>query len=117
MDAHAPIYCYFEGQIVPLRDAKVGILTHAFSYGTGCFEGIRAYYNEDQDQLYIFRGREHYERLHESARVLMMHLPESPDDLVAISVDLLRRSGIYEDAYIRPMVYKSSQIIGVRLHD
>ncbi|MDQ3929507.1 MAG: branched-chain amino acid transaminase [Chloroflexota bacterium] len=117
MDTQAPIYCYFEGQIMPLRDAKVGILTHAFSYGTGCFEGIRAYYNEDQDQLYIFRGHEHYERLHESARVLMMDLPESADELVAISTDLLRRSAIRQDAYIRPMVYKSSQIIGVRLHD
>jgi len=117
MDKDLPILCYFEGKVIPLSEAKIGILTHGFSYGTACFEGIRAYFNEKNGQLYMFRAHEHYERLHQSARVLMMDLPPSIDDLVDMTADLLRRSGIYEDAYIRPSVYKSSQIIGVRLHD
>ncbi len=117
MNQEQPLLCYFQGKVVPLSEAKIGILTHAMSYGTGCFEGIRAYYNEQRDQLYVFRAREHYERLHNSSRVLLMNVPQSDDELVDITVDLLSRSGIRTDAYIRPMVYKSSEIIGVRLHD
>jgi branched-chain amino acid aminotransferase len=117
MDKKLPLLCYFEGSIIPLSEAKVGILTHAFSYGTGCFEGIRGYYNEDHGQLYLFRAREHFERLHESARVLMINLKQSPDELVEIASELLRKSGVYEDAYVRPSAYKSSEVIGVRLHD
>jgi len=117
MNDAVPLLCYFEGKVVPLSEAKVGILTHALSYGTGCFEGIRAYYNKEHDQLYGFRVREHYERLHQSCRVLMMDLNYSPDELVSITNDLLRRSGIRQDAYIRPMVYKADEIIGVRLHN
>ncbi|HKP54090.1 MAG TPA: branched-chain amino acid transaminase [Chloroflexia bacterium] len=112
-----PLLCYFEGKVIPLSEAKVGILTHALSYGTGCFEGIRAYYNTEHDQLYGFRVREHYERLHQSSRILMMDLTYSPDELVSITNDLLKRSGIRQDAYIRPMVYKADEIIGVRLHN
>jgi len=117
MDKQLPLLCYFEGNIVPLSEAKVGILTHAFSYGTGCFEGIRGYYNTEHRQLYLFRAREHFERLHESARVLMINLKVTPDELVDITSELLRKSGIHQDAYVRPSAYKSSEIIGVRLHD
>ena len=117
MDKELPLLCYFEGRVVPLSEAKVGILTHAFSYGTGCFEGIRAYYNDEHEQLYMFRASEHYERLHNSARVLMIELKNSPDELTEMTTDLLRRSGIHEDAYIRPSAYKASEVIGVRLHD
>ncbi len=117
MNDALPLLCYFRGQVMPLSEAKVGILTHAMSYGTGCFEGIRAYYNQERDQLYGFRMREHFERLHLSARILMMDLNLSPDELVGITNDLLRRSGLREDAYIRPMVYKGDEIIGVRLHN
>jgi len=112
-----PLLCYFQGKVMPLSEAKVGILTHALSYGTGCFEGIRAYYNEKHQQLYGFRVREHYERLHQSCRILMMDLTLSPDELVEITNDLLARSDIRQDAYIRPMVYKADEIIGVRLHN
>jgi branched-chain amino acid aminotransferase len=117
MDSTVPLLCYFEGKVIPLSEAKVGILTHAFSYGTGCFEGIRAYYNERQNQLYGFRVPEHYDRLHHSARILMMDLRHSIEELVEITNELLRQSDIRQDAYIRPMVYKADQIIGVRLHN
>ncbi|HEX8598969.1 MAG TPA: branched-chain amino acid transaminase [Chloroflexia bacterium] len=117
MNNDTPLLCYFEGKVMPLSEAKVGILTHAFSYGTGCFEGIRAYFNEDHGQLYVFRGLEHYQRLNDSACILFMDLPDSPQALVEKTVELLRDSGLYTDAYIRPMMYKADEIIGVRLHN
>ncbi len=117
MNTKLPLLCYFEGKVVPLSEAKIGILTHAFSYGTGCFEGIRAYYNDDQGQLYMFRALEHYERLHQSTRILMMQLRHSPEELVEITRGLMENSGIHEDTYIRPMAYKADEIIGVRLHN
>ncbi|MFI5254334.1 MAG: branched-chain amino acid transaminase [Candidatus Limnocylindrales bacterium] len=109
--------CYFEGDFVPLADAKIGVMTHAFMYGTACFEGIRAYWNPEQEQLYLLKGLEHYQRLRNSAHVMLMDLPREPEGLVSLTIELLRRNGFREDVYVRPSVYKSSQAIGVRLHD
>ena len=109
--------CYHEGRFMPLRDARIGVMTHGFMYGTACFEGVRAYWNAEQGQLYLLKALAHYRRLRNSARVLMMDLPGSPESLVDLTVELLRRNDFREDAYIRPSVYKSSQAIGVRLHD
>jgi branched-chain amino acid aminotransferase len=92
-------------------------MTHAFNYGTGCFEGIRAYWNEQEGQLYVFRLREHFERMLRSARILRMQLPYTAEELSEITLELLRREGFREDAYIRPLAYKADEIIGVRLHD
>src|SRR5688572_1234474 len=64
--------CWFDGQWTPLADAKVGIMTHSFLYGTAVFEGIRAYWNEEQGQLYLLRLREHYERIRDSSKILLM---------------------------------------------
>jgi branched-chain amino acid aminotransferase len=112
-----PSYAFFKGRIVPIEEAKVSIMTHAFNYGTGCFEGIRAYWNDEHKQLYVFRLREHYERLHRSCRILRMQLPYSVEDMGQITVDLLRQEGYRQDAYIRPLAYKADEIIGVRLHN
>ncbi len=117
METQLPILCYHQGKIMPLADAKIGILTHAMSYGTGCFEGIRAYYNADHGQLYIFRAREHFERFHQSARILMIDVKLDPDALVKMTIDLLSQSNLHTDAYIRPMAYKTDEAIGVRLHN
>jgi branched-chain amino acid aminotransferase len=111
-----PKYAFFKGQVVPIEEAKISIMTHAFNYGTGCFEGIRAYWNGDDEQLYVFRLKEHYERMHRSCRILRIDLPYSADELAEITVDLLRREGYRQDAYIRPLAYKADEIIGVRLH-
>ncbi|MGI8588815.1 MAG: branched-chain amino acid transaminase [Chloroflexia bacterium] len=111
------IICYFKGEYMPLADAKVGILTHGFSYGTGCFEGIRGYYNDEQEQLYLFRLDEHYARLQQSASVLLINLLQSVEELGEITKECIRRSDIHTDTYVRPSAYKSSEIIGVRLHD
>jgi len=121
---HAPkpgslddLICYFEGEYVAMRDAKVSIMTHAFMYGTATFEGIRAYWNAEQGQLYGLKLREHVERLRQSCRILMIDPVPSVDELTRLIVETVRRNGFTEDAYIRPSFYKSTRAIGVRLHD
>ena len=111
------LWAYFRGDFVPLRDANVNVMTHAFNYGTAVFEGIRAYWNADDEQLYALELLAHYRRIINSARLLMMEIPQTPEQLVEITVDLLRRDGLREDAYVRPIIYKSSETIGVRLHN
>jgi branched-chain amino acid aminotransferase len=108
--------CYFEGDFVAMRDAKVSIMTHAFMYGTATFEGIRAYWNAEQQRLYAVFLREHLERIRKSCRILLMDGVPSVDELVGIVLETVRRNGFREDAYIRPSFYKSTRAIGVRLH-
>ncbi|HZV78959.1 MAG TPA: branched-chain amino acid transaminase [Candidatus Binatus sp.] len=107
---------YRNGSLVPYAESKVGILAHGLNYGTGCFEGIRGYWNAKAGQLYFFRLLEHYERLAASAKLLMMELPESPERLCARTAELARANGFQCDLYIRPLAYKSAEEIGVRLH-
>jgi len=111
------VVCYFGGRFVPLAEARVSVMTHGFLYGTATFEGIRAYWNEKQEQLYALKLREHFRRLHQSAKVLLMKPPHSVEELVDVTIDLLRRNGFRQDAYIRPTLYKSTEAIGVRLHN
>jgi len=110
-------YAFFKGEFVPLEEAKVSIMTHALNYGTGCFEGIRAYWNQDEEQLYVFRLGEHYERLHKNCRILFLDLPYSVTELNDLTVKLLRMNEHREDTYVRPLSYKATEGIGVRLHD
>jgi branched-chain amino acid aminotransferase len=110
------LVCYFEGDWVPLRDAKVNIMTHAFMYGTATFEGIRAYWNETQGELYGLFVREHVERIRQSARILLMEDVPSVDELTGIVLETVRRNDFRQDVYIRPSFYKSTRTIGVRLH-
>ena len=121
---HAPkpgaldeLICYFEGEWVPMRDAKVSIMTHAFMYGTATFEGIRGYWNADQGRLYGLKIREHVERIRQSCRILLMQDVPSVDELTRLITETVRRNGFREDVYIRPSFYKSTAAIGVRLHD
>ncbi len=121
---HAPspgslddLVCYFEGEWVAMRDAKVSIMTHAFMYGTATFEGIRAYWNADESRLYGLRIRDHVERIRQSCRILLMQDVPSVDELIRLIVETVRRNGFREDVYIRPSFYKSTSAIGVRLHD
>lgn len=107
---------YHNGKFVRYGDAKVGLLTHGLNYGTGCFEGIRGFWNQSQEQLYIFRLQEHYERLHRSASLLLVSLEETVAQLSAHTVELVRRNKLRQDVYIRPIVFKSAEEIGVRLH-
>jgi branched-chain amino acid aminotransferase len=111
------LWAFFRGEFVPLRDANINVMTHGFNYGTAVFEGIRAYWNAEEEQLFALELVPHYERIHASARLLMMEVRQSPEELAEITAELLRRDGLREDVYIRPIVYKSSESIGVRLHN
>ena len=108
--------CYFEGRYMPLRDARVSVMTHAFLYGTAVFEGIRGYWNDDQRVLYGLKVREHMERIRRNAGMLLMEDLPGVDELTAIVLETVRRNGFREDVYVRPCFYKSSPAIGVRLH-
>lgn len=101
-------YAYFEGHFVPMSEAKVSVATHALHYGTACFEGIRAYWNADHEQLYILKMREHYQRMAHSCNLLRMQPTESIDDMCRLTVELVRMHGYHEDVYVRPLVYKAS---------
>lgn len=109
-------YAFFEGSICPIDEAKVSVRTHALNYGTGWFGGLRGYWNEAAQQLYVFRMRDHYRRFLNSGKLLLAQLPYSADDLCAITLDLLRHEGWREDCYVRPLGYKADEIIGVKLH-
>ena len=111
------IVAYLEGEYRPLAEAKVSVMTHAFLYGTATFEGIRAYWNAEQEELYVLKLDQHLERLRASSRILMMDPLPEVSALHAIIVELLRQNGYREDVYIRPSVYKSTEAIGVRLHE
>ena len=108
---------YFEGQFVPLEQANINIMTHAFNYGTAVFEGIRGNWNAEQDELYLFKVREHIERIRQSAKIMRMEIRLSDDEMVEIVRQVALRSGYREDVYIRPMVYKASKVVGLRMHN
>jgi branched-chain amino acid aminotransferase len=110
-------YAYFEGKIVPIEDARISIMTHAFNYGTGVFEGIRGYWNAGENQLYVFRLREHYARMFKNFNLFNIKLSIGIDEACAITVELARKNEYRQDMYIRPIAYKSSYEIGPRFHN
>ena len=111
-----PKYVFFKGDYVPFEDAKVSVMCHGLNYGTGCFEGIRAYWNADHEEMYVLKMAPHFERIHQSARILYMQLDYTVDELVDITLELVRRNGFRQDTYIRPLLYMADEKIGVRLH-
>lgn len=108
---------YFSGEFVDWDQARVPITTHAFNYGTGCFEGIRAYWSKEQEQLFVIRLEQHTQRLLRSAQIL--HLEADPTLTTArlgeIVLELLARNDYQEDAYVRPILYKAGRTIQVKL--
>ncbi len=113
-----PSYAYFQGKIVPIEEAKVSVMTHALNYGTGAFGGVRAYWNDDENELFIFRPLDHFQRVLNSGKLLLMDLPHTPETMLDVLLELLRTENYRGvDVYIRPLIYKSSTVIGVRLHD
>jgi len=110
-------FAFFEGKIVPFEEARISIATHALNYGTAVFGGIRAYWNEEQGRLFIFRPYDHYRRLLQSARMMCMEVPYDEQALTQITRDLIRADDWKQDIYIRPLIYKADMGIGVRLHN
>jgi len=112
-----PNYAFFKGHVVPYKEANVGILTHALNYGSAVFGGLRAYWSDDEEQLFIFRPQDHFKRFLQSAKLMCMELPYSADQLVDALTELMRKEGPKEDCYIRPLAFFADEIIGVRLHN
>jgi len=112
-----PKFAYFQGDIIPFEEARVSVLTHALNYGTAAFGGLRGYWNDQSEQLYIFRPYDHFHRLLQSAKLLRMSLDYTPESLTGITIKLLRTEDYRQDVYIRPLVYKADLGIGVRLHN
>ncbi len=106
---------YFEGQYVPSEEARISIMTHGFNYGTGLFEGIRGYYVPDEDNILVFRLKEHIDRMLRNCNVLCMELAESREQIEEICVELVRRSGFKEGVYLRPLCYKSELSLGPKV--
>ena len=108
---------FFKGNIVPLSQAKVSVMTHALHYGTAVFEGVRGNWNSKQNKMIIFRLNEHYERLLRGCKILLMDIPYSAADLCKLTIKLVQESGYQEDVYIRPIAYKSAeQVANLKLH-
>lgn len=108
---------FFQGNFVPLEQAQVPVTTHAFNYGTAVFEGIRGNWNADHNELYLFRLREHIQRLRQNAKILRINIRYTDDELIRTVTDLALRNDYHEDVYIRPIAYKSQSVIGPRLHN
>lgn len=108
---------FHDGRFARYDDAKIGLLTHGLQYGTGCFEGIRGFWNSGDEELYLLHLADHYDRLAQSARILLMKLPLSTAELCDLTVELCRRNGFKSDVYVRPFGFKANEDVGVRLHD
>ena len=109
--ANQKLHAFFKGAVVPMDEAKVSVTTHALHYGTAVFEGIRGNWNEEQGKVFIFRMREHYERLIRGCKILLLDIPYTADQLCDITVDLVARNGHTSDIYIRPLAYKSAEVV------
>ena len=108
---------YAQGGFRRYDDARVGLLTHGLNYGTGCFEGIRGFWNVEERELFLFQLREHFDRLALSTGILLMRLPHTSDELALITLELCARNHFEQNVYVRPLVYKSAEDVGVRLHN
>jgi branched-chain amino acid aminotransferase len=106
---------YLDGRFVPMEEAKISIATHAFNYGTGCFEGIRGYWNAEREQVYLVKLQHHFRRLLNSVRLLRIDIGLDVQQLCEIAVEMVRQSGYHEDVYVRPIAYKASPVIKVGL--
>ena len=110
---HSDVIGYFDNQYVPLRDARVSILTHALHYGTGVFDGIRGYWDERQEQLFLVRPMEHFRRWKANSAILRIGIAPDASELCGIAAELIRRNRFHSHVYVRPLAYKSAERIGV----
>jgi branched-chain amino acid aminotransferase len=116
-EADPNVIIYFNGEYMPLREARIGILTHALHYGTGVFEGIRAHWDEPAEELYVMRAREHFDRWKQNCGILRIEVPRNSDELCAITTELMRRNEFRCNVYVRPIAYKCAERIGLAFDD
>jgi branched-chain amino acid aminotransferase len=103
-------FIWYDGKLVPWRQATTHVLTHSLHYGLAVFEGVRAYKTVDGSA--VFRLREHTERLFNSAHIYMMKIPYALDDLLAAQLEVVRANRL-EECYIRPIAFYGSEKMGV----
>jgi branched-chain amino acid aminotransferase len=108
---------YFGGQYVPIAEAKVGILTHALHYGSDVFEGIRAHWEEAQQEMFAMRLLEHYERWKQNCGIMRIVVPPSSEELCEITLELIRRNNFRTNVYVRPIAYKCAERVGISFDD
>ena len=108
-------WVFFNGSVVPYDEVRIPALTHALHYGTACFEGIRAYWNDEVRQLFLLQAPPHFERLLRSATIVRVDIPYTAQQLTSTTIDLLRRNGHRGDAYVRPLAYKCAEQMEVTL--
>ncbi len=116
-DVDPNVIVYFGGQYMPMHEAHIGILTHALHYGTGVFEGIRAYWNASEEELFVLRPREHFVRWKQNGGILHIDVPLTADQLCDITLELAKRNAFRTDLYIRPLAYKCAERVGVAIDD
>ena len=98
-------FAWMNGEIIPWDDAKIHVATNAITRGSSVFEGIRAYWNESEEQLNLFRNAEHLRRLYQSSKIMRMSPEYGQDDIESAYVELLRRNETREDVALRPVIY------------
>jgi branched-chain amino acid aminotransferase len=108
---------YFKGNFVPLEEANVNIMNNSFMYGTAVFEGIRGYWNEQQEEMYLFRLYEHFERMQDSMKIMYLQTKHSTDELCKIAVEMVKQNTPRTDMYVRPCAYKTAHRIGPSLEN
>jgi branched-chain amino acid aminotransferase len=120
-DVTAPVnpydWVFVDGAFVSCDDARLSVHANALSYGTGTFEGMRGTWNEDADELYLLEPLAHYERMQRSANALALPFPCPAQELVDITVELLRRNAARSDVYVRPVLLLAGEELPVRMHD
>src|SRR5215475_8512403 len=110
-----PKFAFVREQIVPYAEAHVGMLSHTLNYGTGVFGGMRGYWSDEDQQLFVFRPRDHFRRFLQSAKMIYMNLPHSVDGLVDWMTKLLQTEDLRTDCYLRPFAYFVDESLGAPL--
>ena len=98
-------FVWMDGEVVVWDDAKIHVSTEAVIRGENVFEGMRAYWNEDERELYIFKNAEHLRRLRQSAHIMRMTIPYTDEQLTGGFIDLIRRNKFTDGVHFRPVVY------------
>ncbi len=117
LGADPDVIVYFRNQFVAVGEARVNILTHALHYGTGVFEGIRAYWDDVEQDLFLLRPLEHYQRWKKNCGILRIVVPPAAETLCDITAELIQRNRFRSNLYIRPLAYKSAERIGLTPDD
>jgi len=108
---------FMNGHFVPSERGMIPVQSHGFALSAGCLEGICGYWKEREQEIYLFRLREHFERLLQSCKILEISLLYTIDRLIEISIELIKRNKLRQNVYLRPWAYKADRTTGAYLHD